>query len=81
MTMMTGTDLKGRRKSMGLTQKALGNILGLSERTIARYEAKEWRAAPRWLSLASTAIQCAGVIATEIAPHELPIKGDGGVSI
>lgn len=64
-TMMTGEELKGKRKAMGLTQKDLGTVLGLSERTVARYEAKGWRTVPRWLELASIAIR----IAVEIGPH------------
>lgn len=36
---MTGKDLKEFRIAAGLTQQSLGNVVGISRRAIAKYEA------------------------------------------
>ena len=38
---MTGKEFKALRKAAGLTQQALGDIVGTSRRAIAKYEAED----------------------------------------
>ena len=38
---MTGQEFKALRKSSGLTQQALGDMVGTSRRAIAKYEAED----------------------------------------
>ena len=48
---MTGSEMKEKRMEIDeMTQKDLGFALGLSERTISRYETKE--SIPKWLAVA-----------------------------
>lgn len=51
--MMTGAELKARRQALGLTQKELGEKLGLSKQTIHNLEVERYPSAtPRLLHLA-----------------------------
>lgn len=38
---MTGKEFKSLRKAAGLTQQALGDMVGTSRRAIAKYEAED----------------------------------------
>lgn len=38
---MTGKEFKALRKAAGLTQQALGDMVGTSRRAIAKYEAED----------------------------------------
>jgi transcriptional regulator with XRE-family HTH domain len=48
---MTGAELREQRKSLNLTQEELGEILGITSNTIARWERDEM-AVPPFLHLA-----------------------------
>jgi transcriptional regulator with XRE-family HTH domain len=48
---MTGPKLRERRKALGLTQQALGDILKVAQNTVARWE-REDMAIPGFLHLA-----------------------------
>lgn len=49
--MMTGAELRKRRKDLNLTQAELGRLLGVSGNTVARWERDEIAFAP-YLELA-----------------------------
>jgi transcriptional regulator with XRE-family HTH domain len=46
---MTGTELRNRRHQLNLTQSTMAERLGLSKRTIRRYELLE--EVPKWLQI------------------------------
>ena len=48
---MNGATLRERRKALGLTQQALGDILGVAQNSVARWEREEM-AIPTFLHLA-----------------------------
>jgi transcriptional regulator with XRE-family HTH domain len=48
---MNGAKLRERRKVLGLTQQALGDILGVAQNSVARWEREEV-AIPTFLHLA-----------------------------
>ena len=48
---MNGAKLRERRKALGLTQQALGDILGVAQNSVARWEREEM-AIPTFLHLA-----------------------------
>lgn len=51
MLAMNGAKLRERRKALGLTQQALGDILGVAQNSVARWEREEM-AIPTFLHLA-----------------------------
>lgn len=52
---MTPSDLRHSRESLGLSQSALGQLLGISRSSIARYELGLW-SIPKVVELAIRAI-------------------------
>ena len=56
--MMTGEELRKRRIDAGLTQKALGEILGVAQNTVARWENEKMQIPGKMLSLAFEALEC-----------------------
>lgn len=80
-----GQFIKEKRESLGLSQKALGDVAGLSDAAIQRIESGS-RKAPNWTSLCSIAkaldlhpfvmLQKAGYITTDdLQPYVSPING------
>lgn len=69
---MNGTDIRERRRKLGLTQKQLGQILGIPDNTISRWElGTVVPEHPKMLNLALKALEYqAG------APLEVPALDD-----
>lgn len=73
---MNGTEIRERRHNLGLTQKELGQILGIPDNTISRWElGTVVPEHPQMLDLALTALECkAGAALVAPALDDLSVR-------